>query len=131
MRSTPARRCIKRVRSWPTAASRRWTRGSRKRCSDIVLVNEQSLADDLGPAINDLTEGAPIKIHRTNEIIERNPDARIIFTDNIRCLVGDESGMLQGRSLQDASAKDRDHQLDLDYMTADEEISGACPTTMT
>jgi cobaltochelatase CobS len=97
-------------------ATRAWRHGG------IVLVNEPSLADDLGPAINDLTEGAPIEIPQTNEIIERHPNARIIFTDNIRGLVGDESGMLQGRNLQDASAKDRDHQLDLDYMTADEEI---------
>ena len=92
------------------------------RSGGIVLINEPSLATDLGPAINDLTEGAPIEIPQTGEIIPRHPLARIIFTDNIRGLVGDESGMLQGRNLQDASAKDRDHQIEIDYMGEKDEV---------
>jgi cobaltochelatase CobS len=88
----------------------------------IVLINEPSLAQDLGPAINDLTEGAPIEIPQTDEVLPRHPNCRIVFTDNLRGLVGDESGMLQGRNLQDASAKDRDHQIWLDYMDEDSEI---------
>lgn len=89
----------------------------------ILLINEKTAAPPgFWVANKELLAGRPLFIEQTGEVIERHPNARVVFTDNTRGLVGDDTGGYGGRFRQDLSVMDEYWKLRMDYMPAAEEI---------
>lgn len=89
----------------------------------VLLVNEMTAAPPgFWVANKDLLGGRPLLIEATGEVIERHPWARVVFTDNTRGLVADDTGSYQGRFRQDAAVMDETWKLHVDYMPEQEEI---------
>jgi cobaltochelatase CobS len=90
----------------------------------ILLVNEMTAAPPgFWVAHKDILAGRPLYIEATGEVIQRNQNARLVFTDNTRGLVGDDTGSYQGRFRQDAAVMDEGWKMRLDYMPAESEIA--------
>ncbi|MCK7500623.1 MAG: AAA family ATPase [Comamonadaceae bacterium] len=74
----------------------------------VPLVNEFSERNPgFWVANNEILEGKPVFIEQRQELLKPHPDTRVIVTDNTRGLVGDETGLAQGRYRQDAAVMDR------------------------
>jgi cobaltochelatase CobS len=98
-------------------AVRAWRHGA------ILLINEFTACDpSFWVANNEMLEGESIFLEQTGELIRRHPNARIVLTDNTKGLVGDETGLYQGRFRQDPSVMDRMWKMSMDYMPEAEEI---------
>jgi len=88
----------------------------------VLLVNEFSKCNPgFWVANNEILEGKPIFIEQRQELLKPHPDTRVIVTDNTRGLVGDETGLAQGRYRQDAAVMDRFWSLQMDYMSEEPE----------
>jgi cobaltochelatase CobS len=89
----------------------------------VLLVNEFSKCNPgFWVANNELLEGKPIFIEQRQELLRPHPDTRVVVTDNTRGLVGDETGLTQGRFRQDASVMDRFWSMTMHYMAAEPEV---------
>lgn len=89
----------------------------------ILLVNEKTAASPgFWVANKDILAGRPIFIEQTGEVIERSRNARLVVTDNLRGLIGDDTGSYQGRNRQDVSVMDEFWKIRMDYMPATEEV---------
>jgi cobaltochelatase CobS len=90
----------------------------------LLLVNEFSAAPPgFWVANNEVLEGKPVYIEQLGRYVHPRPGFRLVVTDNTRGLVGDDSGMLQGRFRQDASVMDRFWSLEMSYMEREAEIA--------
>ena len=88
----------------------------------VLLVNEFSKCNPgFWVANNEILEGKPVFIEQRQELLKPHPDTRVIVTDNTRGLVGDETGLAQGRYRQDAAVMDRFWSLQMDYMSEEPE----------
>ena len=97
--------------------TRAWRHGA------LLLVNEFTACDpSFWVANNEILEGESIFIEQTGELVHRHPNARIVLTDNTKGLVGDDTGMYQGRFRQDPSVMDRMWKMSMDYMPEADEI---------
>lgn len=89
----------------------------------VLLVNEfTKCPPGFWVANNELLERKPIYIEQTGELVKPKAGFRMVVTDNIRGLVGDDTGMFQSRYRQDASVMDRFWAMEMNYMGRDEEI---------
>ena len=89
----------------------------------VLLVNEFSKCNPgFWVANNEILEGKPIFIEQRQELLKPHPDTRVVVTDNTRGLVGDDTGLTQGRFRQDASVMDRFWSLRMGYMSAEPEV---------
>jgi cobaltochelatase CobS len=90
----------------------------------VLLVNEFTKCDPgFWVSNNEILERKPIYIEQTGELIKPKEGFRLVVTDNIRGLVGDDTGMFQRRFRQDASVMDRFWAMEMDYIGRDEEIA--------
>jgi cobaltochelatase CobS len=90
----------------------------------VLLVNEFTKCDPgFWVANNEILERKPIYIEQTGELIKPKDGFRLVVTDNIRGLVGDDTGMFQRRFRQDASVMDRFWAMEMDYISRDDEIA--------
>jgi cobaltochelatase CobS len=88
----------------------------------VLLVNEFSKCNPgFWVANNEILEGKPVFIEQRQELLKPHPDTRVLVTDNTRGLVGDETGLAQGRYRQDAAVMDRFWSLQMDYMSEEPE----------
>ena len=89
----------------------------------VLLINEFSKCNPgFWVANNEILEGKPIFIEQRKELLRPHPDTRVVVTDNTKGLVGDETGLTQGRFRQDASVMDRFWSMRMDYMSAEPEV---------
>lgn len=89
----------------------------------LLLVNEFSAAPPgFWVANNEVLEGKPVYIEQLGRYVAPKGGFRLVVTDNTRGLVGDDTGMLQGRFRQDASVMDRFWSMEMSYMERDAEI---------
>lgn len=87
-----------------------------------LLVNEFSKCNPgFWVANNEILEGKPLFIEQRKELLKPHPAFRLVVTDNTRGLVGDETGLVQGRYRQDASVMDRFWSMRMDYMSEEPE----------
>jgi cobaltochelatase CobS len=90
----------------------------------VLLVNEFTKCDPgFWVANNELLERKPIYVEQTGELIKPKAGFRLVVTDNIRGLVGDDTGMFQRRFRQDASVMDRFWAMEMKYIARDDEIA--------
>jgi len=89
----------------------------------VLLVNEFSKCNPgFWVANNEILEGKPIFIEQRQELLKPHPNTRVVVTDNTKGLVGDETGLVQGRFRQDASVMDRFWSMQMSYMSAEPEV---------